>query len=96
MLFYIFQLVSESTTGEVYAMKKMRKAMVTSTQIREERDIMASRRSDWITSLQYAFQVCCFLSSPHLPVLLRVVVCVPFAFVQDYSCLLQLFVLNGV
>lgn len=38
-------------------MKTMRKSIVTATQIREERDIMASRRSDWLTSLQYAFQV---------------------------------------
>lgn len=52
-----FQLVSERHTGEVYAMKTMRKSIVTATQIREERDIMASRRSDWLTSLQYAFQV---------------------------------------
>ncbi|EAT36011.1 AAEL011879-PA [Aedes aegypti] len=62
-------LVSEAATGEVYAMKKMRKAMVTSTQIREERDIMASRQSDWITSLQYAFQdqECLYLVMEYLP-----------------------------
>ncbi|XP_058458944.1 citron Rho-interacting kinase [Malaya genurostris] len=55
--------------GEVYAMKKMCKAMVTSTQIREERDIMASRRSEWITSLQYAFQdqECLYLVMEYLP-----------------------------
>ncbi|XP_058832110.1 citron rho-interacting kinase [Topomyia yanbarensis] len=55
--------------GEVYAMKKMCKAMATSTQIREERDIMASRRSEWITSLQYAFQdqECLYLVMEYLP-----------------------------
>ncbi|XP_055609301.1 citron Rho-interacting kinase [Uranotaenia lowii] len=62
-------LVTERQTGEIYAMKKMRKAMVTSTQVREERDIMASRRSDWITSLQYAFQdqECLYLVMEYLP-----------------------------
>uniref|UniRef100_A0A182JKQ7 non-specific serine/threonine protein kinase n=1 Tax=Anopheles atroparvus TaxID=41427 RepID=A0A182JKQ7_ANOAO len=49
-------LVTERQTGQVYAMKKMRKDIVSSTQVREERDIMACRRSDWITGLQYAFQ----------------------------------------
>ncbi|KFB43925.1 AGAP006932-PA-like protein [Anopheles sinensis] len=49
-------LISERQTGQVYAMKKMRKDIVSSTQVREERDIMASRRSEWITGLQYAFQ----------------------------------------
>ncbi|XP_053684171.1 citron Rho-interacting kinase [Sabethes cyaneus] len=55
--------------GEVYAMKKMCKAMVTSTQIREERDIMACRTSEWITSLQYAFQdqECLYLVMEYLP-----------------------------
>lgn len=84
-MMHIFQLVSEAATGEVYAMKKMRKAMVTSTQIREERDIMASRQSDWITSLQYAFQVsavvfkfsfsfvCPFLCVVPFPVLSRII-----------------------
>ncbi|XP_055624614.1 citron rho-interacting kinase [Toxorhynchites rutilus septentrionalis] len=62
-------LVSEKKTGEVYAMKKMRKAIVTSTQIHEERDIMAARRSDWITPLQYAFQdqECLYLVMEYLP-----------------------------
>ncbi|XP_055535356.1 citron Rho-interacting kinase [Wyeomyia smithii] len=55
--------------GEVYAMKKMCKAMVTATQIREERDIMACRTSEWITSLQYAFQdqECLYLVMEYLP-----------------------------
>ncbi|KAL9700538.1 hypothetical protein quinque_003979 [Culex quinquefasciatus] len=62
-------LVSERHTGEVYAMKTMRKSIVTATQIREERDIMASRRSDWLTSLQYAFQdqECLYLVMEYLP-----------------------------
>ncbi|XP_062544159.1 citron rho-interacting kinase [Armigeres subalbatus] len=62
-------LVSETSTGEVYAMKKMCKAIVTSSQIREERDIMASRQSDWITALQYAFQdqECLYLVMEYLP-----------------------------
>lgn len=37
-------------------MKRIRKTGITSSQIREERDIMAQHKSEWITSLQYAFQ----------------------------------------
>ncbi|GAB0090363.1 citron rho-interacting kinase [Sergentomyia squamirostris] len=49
-------LVTEKCTNDVYAMKKIRKTALTSSQVREERDIMVMRSSDWITSLQYAFQ----------------------------------------
>ncbi|XP_053675255.1 citron rho-interacting kinase [Anopheles nili] len=49
-------LVVERQTGELYAMKKMCKETVSSAQVRAERDIMAIRRSEWITPLQYAFQ----------------------------------------
>ncbi|XP_075159790.1 citron rho-interacting kinase sticky isoform X2 [Haematobia irritans] len=49
-------LVMEKQTCDIYAMKKIRKSVMTSSQIREERDIMSKRCSDWITNLQYAFQ----------------------------------------
>ncbi|XP_035916806.1 citron rho-interacting kinase [Anopheles stephensi] len=49
-------LVAERHTKQLYAMKKMAKESVSSTQVRAERDIMATRRSEWITPLQYAFQ----------------------------------------
>lgn len=51
-------LVIERQTNDVYAMKKIKKSVVTTSQIKEERDIMARRSSEWITNLQYAFQVC--------------------------------------
>lgn len=50
-------LVAEKATGDIYAMKKMKKTVVSASQIKEERDIMASRASPWLTTLQYAFQV---------------------------------------
>lgn len=50
-------LVVERLTGDVYAMKKIKKSVVTTSQVKEERDIMSKRCSDWITNLQYAFQV---------------------------------------
>lgn len=52
-------LAAEKSTEDIYAIKKIRKSMtITTAQVKEERDIMASKTSDWITSLQYAFQVC--------------------------------------
>jgi len=48
-------LVVERQTSDVYAMKKIKKSMVTTSQV--ERDIMSRRNSDWLTNLQYAFQV---------------------------------------
>lgn len=55
-------LVVENHTGDVYAMKKIKKSVVTTSQVKEERDIMSKRCSDWITNLQYAFQVnICYL-----------------------------------
>lgn len=50
------QLVKEKQNQDRYAMKRIRKSGITSSQVREERDIMAQHKSDWITSLQYAFQ----------------------------------------
>lgn len=50
-------LVRERQTNDVYAMKKIKKSVVTTSQVKEERDIMARRSSEWITNLQYAFQV---------------------------------------
>ncbi|XP_054085600.1 citron Rho-interacting kinase-like [Zeugodacus cucurbitae] len=49
-------LVIERQTNDVYAMKKIKKSVVTTSQVKEERDIMARRSSEWITNLQYAFQ----------------------------------------
>ncbi|XP_073843419.1 citron rho-interacting kinase sticky [Musca autumnalis] len=49
-------LVVEKQTCDIYAMKKIRKSVVTTSQVREERDIMSKRCSEWITNLQYAFQ----------------------------------------
>ncbi|ETN66616.1 citron ser/thr kinase [Anopheles darlingi] len=62
-------LVTDRTTGNVYAMKKMRKHAITAAQVREERDIMAIRRSEWITQLKYAFQnpECLYLVMEYLP-----------------------------
>lgn len=56
MSFSSSQLVKEKTTNDIYAMKKIRKSGITTSQVREERDIMAMHKSEWITSLQYAFQ----------------------------------------
>ncbi|XP_017844328.2 citron Rho-interacting kinase [Drosophila busckii] len=47
-------LVVERETSDVYAMKKIKKSMVTTSQV--ERDIMSRRNSEWLTYLQYAFQ----------------------------------------
>ncbi|XP_053955492.1 citron Rho-interacting kinase [Anastrepha ludens] len=49
-------LVIEKQTNDVYAMKKIKKSVVTTSQVKEERDIMARRCSEWVTNLQYAFQ----------------------------------------
>lgn len=51
-------LAAEKSTKDIYAIKKIRKSLTcTSAQVKEERDIMAYKTSEWITSLQYAFQV---------------------------------------
>ncbi|XP_069684092.1 citron rho-interacting kinase isoform X2 [Periplaneta americana] len=54
------QVVREKQTGDVYAMKTLRKSDTLSQQAaafyEEERDIMAHASSPWITTLQYAFQ----------------------------------------
>uniref|UniRef100_A0A182SLE6 Protein kinase domain-containing protein n=1 Tax=Anopheles maculatus TaxID=74869 RepID=A0A182SLE6_9DIPT len=62
-------LVAERFTKQLYAMKKMTKESVSSNQVRAERDIMATRRSEWITPLQYAFQdqQCLYLVMEFLP-----------------------------
>ncbi|KAH8301117.1 hypothetical protein KR018_001886 [Drosophila ironensis] len=49
-------LVVERQTSDIYAMKKIRKSVVTTSQVKEERDIMSTRHSEWLISLQYAFQ----------------------------------------
>ncbi|XP_053662661.1 citron rho-interacting kinase [Anopheles marshallii] len=62
-------LVAERYTKQLYAMKKMTKESVSSSQVRTERDIMATRRSEWVTPLQYAFQDqhCLYLVMEFLP-----------------------------
>lgn len=54
-------LATENVTNDVYAIKKILKSgAITTSQLKEERDIMAIATSEWITSLQYAFQVIVF------------------------------------
>lgn len=48
------RLVKEKQTGDIYAMKTVKKCERISFE--EERDIMARTRSNWLTSLKYAFQ----------------------------------------
>lgn len=48
-------LAVENITRDVYAIKKIPKTSF--AQSKEERNIMAINRSDWIPKLQYAFQV---------------------------------------
>ncbi|XP_068087036.1 citron rho-interacting kinase [Anabrus simplex] len=54
------QVVREKQTGDVYAMKTLRKADTLNQQAaafyQEERDIMAHANSPWLTMLQYSFQ----------------------------------------
>lgn len=53
----VVHLATEKATGDIYAIKSIPKTpMSSSQQVKEERDIMASRSSEWITALQYAFQ----------------------------------------
>ncbi|KAK4323358.1 hypothetical protein Pmani_005912 [Petrolisthes manimaculis] len=58
--FGVVQVVREKATGNVYALKTLRKSDALSQQYvafyEEERDIMAKATSSWITQLQYAFQ----------------------------------------
>ena len=52
-------LAREKQTGDVYAMKTLRKSDTLGNNrayFENERDIMATATSPWITSLQYAFQ----------------------------------------
>ncbi|KQS43857.1 citron Rho-interacting kinase isoform X1 [Drosophila erecta] len=49
-------LVVERQTNDIYAMKKIKKSVVTTSQVKEERDIMSIRNSEWLINLQYAFQ----------------------------------------
>ncbi|KAH8300812.1 hypothetical protein KR059_009475 [Drosophila kikkawai] len=49
-------LVVERQTNDIYAMKKIKKSVVTTSQVKEERDIMSIRHSEWLINLQYAFQ----------------------------------------
>ncbi|RZB66637.1 citron Rho-interacting kinase, partial [Asbolus verrucosus] len=50
-------VVKEKQTGDIYAMKMIRKCdSLEKTSFDIERDIMAFTHSHWITSLQYAFQ----------------------------------------
>jgi hypothetical protein len=45
-------------TGDVYAMKKIKKSIENAAQIKEERNIMSNAAMlGWITTLHFAFQV---------------------------------------
>lgn len=53
----VVHLATEKATGDIYAIKTIPKRQMSDSQhVKEERDIMASRSSEWITALQYAFQ----------------------------------------
>ncbi|XP_017135375.1 citron Rho-interacting kinase isoform X2 [Drosophila miranda] len=49
-------LVVERQTSDIYAMKKIKKSVVTTSHVKDERDIMSARNSEWLINLQYAFQ----------------------------------------
>lgn len=49
-------LVKEKQTGDLYAMKTLKKLERNVVAFEEERDIMARACSVWLTSLKYAFQ----------------------------------------
>ena len=54
------KLAREKSSGNVYALKVMRKGGENvSAFYEEERDIMARATSPWLTKLDYAFQVGC-------------------------------------
>lgn len=53
-------MVREKQTGDVYALKNMRKEAVRARAAgaaEDERDVLASSNSHWLPKLQYAFQV---------------------------------------
>lgn len=50
-------LATENITNDIYAIKKMPKSSY--SHAKEERNIMAMSNSEWIPTLQYAFQVNC-------------------------------------
>ncbi|KAK7069746.1 hypothetical protein SK128_005129, partial [Halocaridina rubra] len=58
--FGVVQVVREKATGNVFALKSLRKSETLSQKhvafYEEERDIMAKANSAWLTHLQYAFQ----------------------------------------
>lgn len=53
-------MVREKQTGDVYALKSVRKEQARKrvTGAEDERDILANATGHWIPRLQYAFQVC--------------------------------------
>lgn len=57
-------VVKEKFTGDIYAMKTLKKDITLKHQniafFEEERDIMALSKSNWLVKLQYAFQVMLF------------------------------------
>lgn len=53
-------MIREKQTGDVYALKSLRKEAVRSRAAgaaEDERDVLASSNSPWLPKLQYAFQV---------------------------------------
>ena len=53
-------MVREKQTGDVYALKSVRKEQARKRVIgaEDERDILANASGQWTPRLQYAFQVC--------------------------------------
>lgn len=61
-------LVKEKQTGDLYAMKTIKKC-IKNVAFEEERNIMATARSQWLTSLKYAFQdeICLYFVMDYQP-----------------------------
>lgn len=50
-------MVREKQTGDVYALKTLRKEQSRKRAADEERDVLATASGPWLPKLQYAFQV---------------------------------------
>lgn len=50
-------MVREKQTGDVYALKTLRKEQSRKRAADDERDVLANATGNWIPKLQYAFQV---------------------------------------
>lgn len=63
-------MVREKHTGDVYALKSLRKESAISRRgvacYEEERDVLAAGAAPWLVKLQYAFQVHCLYLQFHI------------------------------